>query len=127
MAPGVVSRSTCAVPYLTGVNISQMLFMYRMNLVIPVAQFLAVCSSAKPCEIGENLLSVSDPISQLQERLIHVGALVRPPALQRRTVSRLHSYAAMERSAAPMSVVSEPQRWSLGRLPLPARTATLPL
>src|SRR5262249_12772056 len=91
------------------------------------AQFIAVCSSAKPCEIGENLLSVSDPISRLQERLIHVGALVRPPALQRRTVSRLHSYAAMERSASPMSVVSEPQRWSLGRLPLPARTATLPL
>src|SRR5262245_18004026 len=74
------------------------------------AQFIAVCSSAKPCEIGENLLSVSDTISRLQERLIHVGALVSPPALQRRTLSSLHSYSAMERSAAPMSVVSEPQR-----------------
>jgi hypothetical protein len=30
---------------------------------IPNAQFIAVCSSVKPCEIGENLLSVSDPIS----------------------------------------------------------------
>src|SRR5215510_10484444 len=27
------------------------------------AQFIAVCSSAQPCEIGENLLSVSAPIS----------------------------------------------------------------
>src|SRR5882762_4659094 len=34
-----------------------------------------VPSSVKPCEIGENLLSVSDPISRLQEKLIHVGAL----------------------------------------------------
>jgi hypothetical protein len=45
------------------------------------AQIIAVCSSAKPCEIGENLLSVSDPISRLQERLIHVGARIRPPTL----------------------------------------------
>jgi hypothetical protein len=36
------------------------------------AQFIAVCSSAKTCEIGENLLSVSDPLSRLQEILIHV-------------------------------------------------------
>src|SRR5437870_12242168 len=35
-----------------------------------------VCSSVKPCEIGENLLSVSNPISRLQEKLIHVGALI---------------------------------------------------
>jgi hypothetical protein len=27
------------------------------------AQFIAVCSSAKPCKMGENLLSVFDPIS----------------------------------------------------------------
>src|SRR5215475_9527853 len=86
-----------------------------------------VCSSVKPCVIGENLLSVSDPISRPEERRIDASALVRPPALQHRTVSRLHSYAALERSASPMSSVSEPQRWSLGRLPLPARTATLPL
>ena len=30
------------------------------------------------CEIGENLLSVSGPISQPQERLIYAGALVCP-------------------------------------------------
>jgi hypothetical protein len=45
------------------------------------AQFIAVCSCAKTCAIGENLLSVSDPISGPEEMLIHVGALVRPPAL----------------------------------------------
>src|SRR6266704_5840519 len=61
------------------------------------AQFIAVCSSVKPCEIGENLLSVSGPISRLQEKLIHVGALIRPPTLQRRPVSGLHQYAAVER------------------------------
>src|SRR5712691_12691104 len=76
------------------------------------AQFTAVCSSAKPCEIGKNLLSVSDPISRLQERLIHVGALIRPPTLQlvdeRRPVSGLHPYAAVERSSPPMSPVPEP-------------------
>src|SRR5216683_4611168 len=59
---------------------------------------LAVCSSAKTCEIGENLLSVSDPISRPEERLIHAGALIRPPTLQRRPVSNLHPYAAVERS-----------------------------
>src|SRR5215475_13140848 len=91
------------------------------------AQFIAVCSSVKPCVIGENLLSVSDPISRPEERLIDASALVRPRALQHRTVSSLHSYAALERSASPMSSVSEPQRWSLGCLPLPARPATLPL
>ena len=32
------------------------------------------------------------------------SALVRPPALQRRTVSSLHSYAVLERSASPMSL-----------------------
>src|SRR4030095_12048307 len=37
------------------------------------AQFLGVCSSAKPCEIGENLLSVFDLISGSQERLIPHG------------------------------------------------------
>jgi len=46
------------------------------------AQIIAVCSSAKPCEIGENLLSVSDLTSRPQERLIHAGALVRPSTLQ---------------------------------------------
>src|SRR5262249_46662525 len=78
-----------------------------------------VCSSAKPCEIGENLLSVSDPISRPEERLSHVGARIRPPTLQRRPVSRLHPYITMERSATPVSPVPEPQRRSVGRLSLP--------
>src|SRR5215813_1657141 len=60
------------------------------------AQFIAVCSSAKPCAIGENLLSVSDPISRPEERLSHVGARIRPPTLQRRPVSRLHAYITMD-------------------------------
>ena len=85
------------------------------------AQFIGVCSSVKTCEIGENLLSVSDPISGPQERLIHAGALVSPPPLQRRTVSSLHPYAAVERSSAPMSPVPEPRRRSLGHVPLPTR------
>src|SRR5215470_6924159 len=85
------------------------------------AQFIAVCSSAKPCEIGENLLSVSDPISRLQERLIYVGALIRPPTLQRRPVSGLHPYAAVERSSPPMSPVPEPGHRSVGDVSLPTR------
>src|SRR5262249_37321499 len=92
-----------------------------------VAQFIAVCSSVKPCVIGENLLSVSDPISRPEERLIDASALVRPPALQRRTVSSLHSYAALERSVPPVSPLSEPQRRALGHLPRPAGPETLPL
>src|SRR5215471_18054090 len=91
------------------------------------AQFIAVCSSAKPCEIGENLLSVSDPISRPEERRSHVGARIRPPTLQRRPVSRLHPYLTMERSAPPVSLVPEPQRRSVGRLSLPAWLETLPL
>src|SRR5215467_12170813 len=43
------------------------------------AQFIALCSSAKPCAIGENLRSVPDPISRLQERLIYVGARIHLP------------------------------------------------
>src|SRR5262249_9693617 len=92
-----------------------------------VAQFIAVCSSAKPCVISENLLSVSDPISRPEERLIDASALVRPPALQRRTVSNLHSYAALERSVPPVSPLSEPPRRALGHLPRPAGPETLPL
>jgi len=91
----------------------------------PCAQFIAICSSAKTCEIGENLLSVSDPISRLQERLIHVGALIRPPTLQRRRVSGLHSYAAVDRSSTPMSPVPEPGRRPVGEVPLPPRVQTL--
>src|SRR5438034_2161061 len=81
--------------------------------------------SVKPCEIGENLLSVSNPISRLQEKLIHVGALIRPPTLQRRPVSGLHPYAAVERSSPPMSPLSEPRCRSVGELPLPTRLQTL--
>ena len=55
-------------------------YVYHSAVRTPwAAQFLAVCSGAKPCEIGENLLSVSNLISRQEERLIHAGALVRPP------------------------------------------------
>src|SRR5262249_36511241 len=86
-----------------------------------LAQFIAVCSNAKTCEIGENLLSVSDPILRPQERLIHAGALIRPRTLQRRPVSRLHPYVAMERSAPPVSPVPERGGRSVGELPLSTR------
>src|SRR5262252_8938720 len=98
---------------------------YPCSTVKPAAQFIAICRSAKTCEIGENLLSVADSISRLQERLNHVGACVRPPTLQRRPVSDLHSYAAMARSATPVSPVPEPGRRSLGAVPLPPRLHTL--
>src|SRR6266436_4912929 len=78
------------------------------------AQFIGVCRSAKTGEIGEHLLSVSDPIARPQERLIHAGALIRPPTLQRRSVSSLHPCLTMERSPAAMSPVSEPRRRSVG-------------
>src|SRR5262247_3927584 len=68
-------------------------FQRQKHLPSTFAQFIGVCSNAKTCEIGENLLSVSGPISRPQERLIHAGALVRPRTLQRRPVSRLHPYA----------------------------------
>src|SRR5215831_1295174 len=86
---------------------------------------IAVCSSAKPCEIGENLLSVLDPISRPEERLIHAGALVRPPTLQRRSMSRLHPYVAVERSSPPVSPVPEPGHRSVGDIPLSPRLQTL--
>src|SRR6266446_3558471 len=92
-----------------------------------IAQFIGVCSSAKTCEIGENLLSVFDPISRLQERLIDAGALIHTSTLQRGPVPSLHPYRTMERSSTPMSPLSEPQRRSLGYVPLPAGTETLPL
>src|SRR5438067_13742027 len=91
------------------------------------AQFIGVCSSAKTCEIDENLRSVSDPIVRLQERLIHAGTQIRPPTLQRRPVSSIHPYLTMERSPTAMSPLSEPQHWSLGYVSLPAWTETLPL
>ena len=69
-----------------------------------------ICRSAKTCALGEHLLSVADPSSRLQERLSHVGALIRPPTLHRRPVSGLHSYAAMARAAPPGSPVPEPGR-----------------
>src|SRR5262249_29887058 len=75
--------------------------------------------------IGENLLSVSDPISRPEERLIHAGALVRPPTLQRRSMSRLHPYVAVERSSPPVSPVPEPGHRSVGDIPLSPRLQTL--
>src|SRR5215831_11076780 len=92
-----------------------------------IAQFIAVCSSAKPCEIGENLCSVPDPISRLQERLIYDSALIPSPTPQRRPVPGVHPYAAVERSSPAMPQTSEPPCWSLGDISLPAWTATLPL
>src|SRR6266446_10273129 len=91
----------------------------------PAAQFIGVCSSAKTYEMDENLLSMSDPISRPQERLIHAGACIRPPPLQRRPVSSLHPYAAMERSPTAMPPLSEPRRGSVGQIPLPPRLQTL--
>ena len=51
------------------------------SVINVLAQFLGVCSNAKTCAIGENLLSVSNRISRPQERLIHADALIRPPTL----------------------------------------------
>src|SRR5215831_7282414 len=85
------------------------------------AQFSAVCSNAKTCDIGEKLLSVSDSILRPQERLIHAGALVHPRTLHRRPVSRLHPYATVARSPAAMSPVPEPGRGAVKHVPLPPR------
>src|SRR5437867_6403075 len=63
--------------------------------------------SAKVCEIGENLLSISAPISRPQERLIYASAFLRPPTLQPRTMSRVHPYTPVARSCTPMSPVPE--------------------
>ena len=49
------------------------------------------------------------------------------PTFQRRNLSILHSYLALEGSPTPVPAVSEPQRRSLGHVSLPARTQTLPL
>src|SRR5712691_10269319 len=84
-----------------------------------------VCSSAKTCEIDENLLCVFDSISKPREMLIHAGARVHPPLLQCQPVSSLHPYAAVERSATPVSPVPEPGRRSMGDVPLPTRVQTL--
>jgi hypothetical protein len=50
------------------------------------AQFIVVCSNAKTYEIGENLLSVSNPISSPEGMLIHAEFLIPLPTLQRRYV-----------------------------------------
>src|SRR5947209_5730679 len=70
---------------------------------------------------------MSDLISRPQERLIHAGALVRSSALQRRPVSGLHPYAAVERSATRVPPVPEPGRRAVGYIPLPTRVQTLPV
>ena len=100
----------------------------RQNLQTKVAQFIGVCSSVKTCD---NRLRISDPFptrSHDHRRGSSMPVLSYVHQLfNAETVSSLHPYVALERSAPPMSSVSEPQRRSLGRLPLPARTATLPL
>src|SRR5262245_23950726 len=90
------------------------------EIVIRSAQFIAVCSSAKPCKIGENLPSVSNSIARSEEIFIYASPLVPPSTLQRRHMSRLHPYTPVERSAPPMSPVPEPRRRSVGDLPLPS-------
>src|SRR5215471_5501218 len=66
-----------------------------------------------------NPIRASDPILGPQETLIYASALIRPPTLQRRTLSGLHSYTPVERAPTPMSPVPEPRRRSLGDIPLP--------
>src|SRR6266705_3446293 len=63
----------------------------------------------------------------------HVGGGIGPESITRKSEmannnSRvLYPYVAVERSPTPVSPLSEPQRWSVGDVPLPAGTATLPL
>jgi hypothetical protein len=52
----------------------------------------------------------------------HLHHLFKP-----RNVSIVYPYVALERSPAPMSPLSAPQRQSLGHVPLPGWTETLPL
>ena len=84
-----------------------------------------VCSSAKMYEIGENLLSVADPISRPQERLIHAGALPFASTLQRRPVPSVHPYAPVERSSAAMSSLPESPHWTVGHIPISTRVQAL--
>jgi hypothetical protein len=90
-----------------GSRIVMNIFECKQEARNPFTQFIGVCSSAKTGEMDENFLSMSDPISRLQERLIHAGACIHPPPLQRRPVSRLPPYAAMERSPTAMPPLSE--------------------
>src|SRR5262249_55471215 len=85
------------------------------------AQFIAICSSVKMCEIGENLLFVSDSRLGSQGRLIDVDALIHSPSLQHQPVSSLHPCVAVERSVAPVSPLPESGRRSLGDVPLSPR------
>src|SRR4030095_10355663 len=62
---------------------------------------------------------IVDPIFGPQGRLIYARALTYPPTLRRRTLSRLHPYAPVERASAPMPSVPEPGCRSLGAVPLP--------
>src|SRR5262245_33408532 len=96
-------------------------------MVLLVAQFIGVCSSVKTGEIGENLLSIPDPILGPQERLIHAGALISPPTLQCRTMSSLYPYAPVARAPAPMSPLPQSRGRSMRHVPLPARVQTLPV
>src|SRR5262245_23387809 len=92
-----------------------------------VAQFLALCSGPKTQSQAENLRSDSEPNACSKEKLSHGDCVASPSPLPLRNVSILHPCVALERSAPPVSPLSEPQRRSLGHLPRPAGPATLPL
>src|SRR5215831_15839564 len=64
-------------------------------------------------------------LSRPEEILIHVDPRIYTPTLQSRPMLRLHPYAPVERSFAPMPPVPEPRRQSLGNVPLSARVETL--
>ncbi len=78
--------------------------MTAQKVPIAFAQFIEVCSSVKPCDMGENLLSVSDSISGLverssaalssvpQSRCRPLGPVSRPARIETRLVPRLSTY-----------------------------------
>src|SRR5919201_4354431 len=63
----------------------------------------------------------------VQEILHHGNALLCPPTLQHRTLSRLYPHIAVERSPTAVSPVSQSRCRSVGPVPLPARVSTLPV
>src|SRR6266568_9205555 len=58
----------------------------------------------------------------------HVGGGIGPESITRKSEMANHNsrvlypYVAVERSPTPVSPLSEPQRWSVGDVPLPAGT-----
>src|SRR6266542_746444 len=57
--------------------------------------------------------------------LSHARALPSPPALPRRHLLHVYPYAPVDRSPAPLSLVSQPRCRSLGQLSLSTRFETL--